>query len=210
MDDSASDSTETRHLLDQCKAGDAVAFEQLFARHRAELHEAVALRLDPRLRGRFDPSDVIQEAQLEAFRRLEDYLERRPMPFRLWLRKTAQQRLQLLKRDHLKTARRAVDRQVGLPHRSSVLFAERVMASGETPSEQLSRRELAAKVQHGLARLTDADREILLMRVLEELSYEEIGCLLDISAAAARKRHGRALLRLHRILSDQGFEDRSP
>jgi RNA polymerase sigma-70 factor (ECF subfamily) len=197
-------------LLDQSRRGDNAGFERLFARHRAELRRVVALRLDRRLRARVDPSDVVQEAQFEAFRRLRDYLERRPMPFRLWLRKTAQQRLQLLKRDHLGTARRAIDRQVRLPDRSSLLLARRLLASGETPSEQLDRRELEARVQRGVAQMAEADREILLMRVLEELSYEEIGCLLDINAAAARKRHGRALLRLHRILSDQGLEGCAP
>jgi RNA polymerase sigma-70 factor (ECF subfamily) len=204
MDEIPADSTTTRRLLDQAQAGDASAFERLFARHRTELHQVVALRMDPRLRARFDPSDVVQETQLEAFRRLEDYLQRRPMPFRLWLRKTAQQRLQLLRRDHLRTARRSVEREVAWPDRSSRLVAQRLLARAETPGAQIDRRELEARVRRGLGQLAEADREILLLRVVEELSYEEIGCLLDVTAAAARKRHGRALLHLHRLLSAEG------
>jgi RNA polymerase sigma-70 factor (ECF subfamily) len=190
MEPELPESTETRRLLEQAQAGDRAAFELLFARHQDELHQVVAWRLDRRLRARVDPSDVVQDTQLEAFRRFEDFLQRRPMPFRLWLRKTAYQRLQLLRRQHLRTERRAVEREVPLPDRSSVLLAQRLFARDEAPSERLDRRELAARVRRALTLLADADREILLMRVLEELSYQEIGCLLDIDAAAARKRHG--------------------
>src|SRR2546425_7738206 len=79
MPESPADSAETRRLLEQVRSGDERAFERLFARHRPYIRRVVALRLDPELRRRVDPSDVIQETQLEAFRRLDDYLKRRPM-----------------------------------------------------------------------------------------------------------------------------------
>ena len=85
MDDPTPDTAETRGLLEQARAGDRRAFEQLFAQHRAYLRQSIALRLDPRVRPRVDPSDVVQETQLEAFDRLRDYLKRQPMPFRTWL-----------------------------------------------------------------------------------------------------------------------------
>ena len=106
MDPPKPDSDNTEQLLRQAQAGDGRAFEDLFARHRAYLHQVVALRLDPRMRPRIDASDVVQEAQLEAFRRFGDYLERRPMAFRLWLRKTTQERLLMLERFHRRAARR--------------------------------------------------------------------------------------------------------
>src|SRR5213080_2671874 len=112
MEPGVPDSAETRRLLTQAQAGDRAAFERLFARHQKELHQVVALRLDRRLRARVDADDVVQETQLEALRRFEDFLQRRPMPFRLWLRKTAQQRLQLLRRQHLRAERRAVEGQL--------------------------------------------------------------------------------------------------
>jgi RNA polymerase sigma-70 factor (ECF subfamily) len=92
MADVTPDSAETQRLLHQVCAGDASAFDALFARHRSYVRQVIELRLDPRLRARVDPSDVVQETQLDAFRRLPDYLERRPMAFRLWLRKTACER----------------------------------------------------------------------------------------------------------------------
>ena len=95
------DSDETRRLLRQIEAGELAAFDRLFARHRPELRRFIDLRLDSRLRARVDPSDVAQETHLEAYRRLPDYLQRKPMPFRLWLRKTAYERLLMLRRQHL-------------------------------------------------------------------------------------------------------------
>jgi RNA polymerase sigma-70 factor, ECF subfamily len=204
MADAAPDSTETRHLLAQVRAGDRQAFDRLFARHRVGLRRFVDLRLDPRVRARVDPSDVVQETQLEAVRRLADYLDRRPMPFHVWLRKTAHDRLLMARRRHL-AARRAVGREVRLPDRSSLLLAERLVAAGATPSQQLDRRELVPRVRRAVAALPEADAEILLMRDYEDLSYQEIAAILDIEPAAARKRYGRALLKLHKILTDTGL-----
>src|SRR5262245_15314 len=99
------DSAETQRMLEQAQAGDVEARDQLLARHRPFLHRVVELRLDPRLRARVDASDIVQEVQLDAFRRLPDYLERRPMPFRLWLRKTANERLLKIQRRHLEVGR---------------------------------------------------------------------------------------------------------
>jgi RNA polymerase sigma-70 factor, ECF subfamily len=203
------DSAQTRTLLEQAEAGDERACERLLERHRAALREFVELRLDPRLRARLDASDVVQDAQLEALRRFPDYLRRRPMPFRLWLRKTAYERLLMLRREHVDAGRRAVGREARLPERSSLALAERLLARESSPSRQADRAELARRVQKALAQLSEADRDILLMRNYEGLSYEDAGCILGLDPAAARKRHGRALLRLHRLLSDVGPEDLS-
>jgi RNA polymerase sigma-70 factor, ECF subfamily len=198
MPEPAPDSAETRRLLKQAQNGVADAVDRLFTHHRPGLRRFINLRFDGRLRARLDPSDVVQDTELEALRRLPDYLERQPMPFRLWLRKTAYQRLLMIRRRHVEAGRRAIEREVPLPTRSSVLLAQQM---GSSPSERLDRRELAQRVQRALERLTELDREVVLMRNYEELSYQEIAALLDIDAAAARKRHGRALVRLHRLLA---------
>jgi RNA polymerase sigma-70 factor (ECF subfamily) len=199
------DAAETDQLLAQVRDGDRRAFEMLFARHRDELLRFVKLRLDPRLAARVDASDIVQEAQLEAFRRLEDYSRRQPMPFRLWLCKTAQERLVKNRRRHLQAARRNVEQEVPYPERSSLLLARQMLAEGSTPSRQLSRKETAQKVAVAVATLPEADREILLMRHVEEREYGEIAHLLEIDAAAARKRYGRALLRVRKALCEAGI-----
>src|SRR5437588_13070369 len=95
------DEAEVRGLLDQVRAGNRGALDQLLARHRNYLLSVVELRMDQKMRARIDPSDVVQEAQLEAARRIEDYLGREPMPFHLWLRKTAYENLLPLRRQHV-------------------------------------------------------------------------------------------------------------
>jgi RNA polymerase sigma-70 factor (ECF subfamily) len=202
------DSAATQRLLERARTGDRAAFEQLFAQHRAFLRQIVELRMDPRLRGRVDPSDVVQEAQLDAFRRLRDYLNRRPMPFRLWLHKTAQEHLLKVHRRHAETGRRAIHLEVPLPEHSSVLLARRLLAAGSSPSQRLGKRETARRVWQAIAALPESDREILIMRNFEGLSNQEVACLLELEPATASKRHGRALLRLRRYCSTVGF--RSP
>jgi RNA polymerase sigma-70 factor (ECF subfamily) len=125
------------------------------------------------------------------------------MPFHVWLRKKAYERLTDMRRRHVGAARRSVQREVGMPDRSSRLLAQRLIASGSTPSQQLAQRELARRVRLALAGMSEADRDILFMRNYEGLSYDEAASILDIDPAAARKRHGRALLRLHKLLSDE-------
>jgi RNA polymerase sigma-70 factor (ECF subfamily) len=201
------DSQETLALLRQIRAGDRQAFEQLFARHQAYLHRLVELRLHPRLRPRLDASDVVQEAHLEALNRLSAYLEHPALPFRLWLRQIAFDRALKARRYHLGTARRALGREVPLPAQSSVVLARQLLAGGSTPSQRLDRRELARRLRQAVGQLPEADREIVLMRHFEGLSNREVACLLGIEPAAASRRHGRALLRLHRILSDGGMTE---
>jgi len=199
------DSEGTEELLKQARAGDRDSFERLFARYRNYLHQLVELRLDARLRSRIDASDVVQETQLEAFRRLADYLDREPMPFRLWLRKTAQERLGMLQRRHLGAARRAIGREAPLPDVSSLQLAGQFLASGSTPSQQLSRQELVRQVEKAITQLSEADRDVLLMRNLEGLSNQEVAQVLQIEPATASQRYGRALLRLRTALIAAGL-----
>jgi RNA polymerase sigma-70 factor, ECF subfamily len=210
MAGAANDSTETHHLLEEVRAGQPGAVDQLLVRHRPYLRQLVGLRIDPQLRARVDPSDVVQEAQMEAVRRLNTYLDKPPMPFRLWLRQIAYDRLLMLRRHHLGAARRDVTRDVALPDRSSFVLVQQLLASGSTPSEQLTRRELSRRVRQALAQLADADREILLMRNFEGLSNQEVAQVLAIKPVAASQRYGRALLRLRTLLLQGGISDAQP
>lgn len=200
------DSDETCRLLDRLREGES-AFDQLFDRHRHALRTAVSLRFDRKLQGRADPSDVVQETQMEAFRRLPQYLDGCGMPFHLWLRRMARDRLIMLRRKHLGASCRAVSRELPLPEQSSVLLARNLLAGDKSPSQVASERELSEQVRTAMGELADHDLEILLMRTFEGMSFDEIACILDIEPTAARKRHGRALLRLHRRLVAIGLTD---
>src|SRR5262245_30277489 len=156
MDEFTPDSEETRRLLEQVRAGDSPALDELLARHRPYLEQLVGLRLDPRLRPRVDPSDVVQDAQLEAVRRLDAFLQK-PAPFRLWLRQLAHDRMLMLRRFHLGAARRAVHREAALPEHSSLLLAGQLLAAGSTPSQRLAQQELARRVRLAVDQLPAAD-----------------------------------------------------
>jgi RNA polymerase sigma-70 factor (ECF subfamily) len=201
---------ETQELLLRIQGGDPLAFDELFERHRAEVHRAVSRRLEPTLRSRMDASDVVQEAQLEAVGRLAEFIERRPMPFRLWIVRTAIQRLLKLTR-HARAARRDVAREQPIPEGSGSTRQQprdaAPRAAAVTPSQQVAARDTATRLHAALARLGETDRAILELRALAGMSYEEAGARLAIEPAAARKRYGRALLRLRVLLLADGLTE---
>jgi len=205
MDQLKPNSNETDQLLEQAQGGDERAFNDLFSRHREYLLLVVATRLDPRLRPRLDPEDVVQEAQLEAFRRFGDFLKRRPMSFRLWMRKTVCERLLMMQRHHRGASVRSIDREVELPDKSMFALVQQLFAAGSSPSKRLEQSETARLIRETMYRLSETDREILLMRNLEGLSNQEVAETLQIEPVAASQRYGRALLRLHKLLQESGL-----
>jgi RNA polymerase sigma factor (sigma-70 family) len=129
------------------------------------------------------------------------------MPFRLWLRKTAQERLLKIQRRHLEAGRRAVGREVPLPMESSLVLGRQLLASGSSPSQHVDRSDVARRVREAVARLSETDREVLVLRNFEGLSNAEIGFLLGLDADSVSKRHGRALLRLRKLLLQDGRQE---
>ena len=202
MSDVTPDSAETKSLLEQARAGRGPAFDRIFERHRQSLHKLIEFRLEPKLSLRIDASDVVQETHVEALRRLPDYLDRQPMPFRLWLRKIAIERLLNLRRKHMESARKSVRREVRLPDRSSIELARGLVASGVSPSTHVEKREQVRRVRRALDQFPSDDREVLLIRYVEGFSNKEAAYLLEISPDAPSKRHGRALLRIQKLLVD--------
>jgi RNA polymerase sigma-70 factor (ECF subfamily) len=199
------DSDQTRGLLDLVRQGDRQALEQLVVRYQADVHAYVDARLDPRVRVRESASDVVQKTMMEVVRRMDDYLRREPMPFHLWVRHTAYERLQKVHRDHRQAEIRSVHREQFLPPRSSLMLARPLLARGPGPDEQLAAKDFAERVSQAVAQLDEADREILLLRHVDDMPYEDIARVLGIEPAAARKRYGRALLRLRKVLAEQGL-----
>ena len=200
----ANSPAETRELLERSVRGDAVARQELLVRHRARLLRMVAVRLDPRLAARLDPSDVVQEALAEAARHLDEYLRDPPLPFYPWLRQFAWERLVKAHRQHIHARRRSIvcEEQPEMPlSRESVQELARRLTSGSTsPSRHLAREEDRLRVRAALAELEPHDREVLVMRHLEQMETDEIAAALGISAGAVRNRQYRALLRLRAAL----------
>ena len=195
------DSTVTDRLLARLDQGDRSALESLVALHRVYLKRLIDLRMTDELRGRVDPSDVVQETQLVVSQRIDDFLRRRTTTFRIWLRRTAMEKLVDVRRQHL-AEKRSVRREVRLSDASSLAIAQQLLAG--RPSEAMQRKELARQVRSAIQRLRELDREVLLLRYVEELSNAEVAELLDIDSATARKRHGRAIRRLGEQLSESG------
>jgi RNA polymerase sigma-70 factor (ECF subfamily) len=207
MDRGDTESDETAHLLARLQAGHSGVFDRLFEQYRGYLQRVIGIRFDSRLSPRVDVSDVVQETQIEAARRIRDYLDRQPMPFRLWLRKTAQQCLMKTQKQHLTAEKRSVRREVNLSQRSSMDLARMLQDPGSTPSERANRGELTQRVRRAVAALPEAEREVILMLDLEGLSSKEAAYILDLNPSTVNRRHGRALLRLQRALLETGLTE---
>ena len=199
-------SDDTSELLRRAGGGDGGAVGELFDRHRERLRRMVQLRLDRRLQGRIDASDVLQEAYLGFARSLAEYLRNPAMPIYLWLRLIAGRQLQAMHRRHLGTRLRAASREVSLyrgliPQASSVSLAAQLLGRFSTPSGAAARAELQVRVQEALSRMAPIDREVLALRHFEQLSNVETAQVLGITEAGASNRFVRALRRLRKILA---------
>ena len=202
----ASQASETDELLTRAAQGDERAVEQLLAKYRSRLRQMVAVRMDPRLKSRIDPSDVVQESLMAASRALPEYLRARPLPYYPWLRQIAWQRLYDLHVQHVEAKKRSVAREACEPmmlsDESIVQLAERVVASGTSPSMNLFRKELRRRVRKALAQMKAEDREVLVLRYLEQLDSKEIAAIAGVSEDAVNMRHLRALKRLRGLLGE--------
>jgi RNA polymerase sigma-70 factor, ECF subfamily len=204
------DRPETEELLRRSACGDGAARQELLARHRDRLRQMVGVRLDRRLLARLDPSDVVQEVLVEAHKKLDDYLQRPPLPFYPWLRQIAWQRLLKIHQHHhaqKRSVRREGPELLALPEESVGELAERLVVSGTSPSKHLLRQELRQRVRDALGRLAERDREVLVLRYLEQLSLAEVAAVVGASEGAVKTRHARALLRLQALL-DEGEGER--
>jgi RNA polymerase sigma-70 factor (ECF subfamily) len=192
-------------LLDRLRQGDQEALAELFSRHRDRLGRMVQFRLDGRLKGRVATSDVLQEAYIDALKRLPHYQADPGMPFFLWLRWVTAQRLVEVHRQHLGARIRDAGREIptGQDDALSASTAKMAELVGDltSPSRAAQRAETMAQLQQALEGLDPIDREVLALRHFEELSNQEAAAVLGIQAAAASKRYVRALERLKDALA---------
>ena len=200
------DPGSTDDLLRCAGAGDPHALAELFARYRGRLRRMVRLRLDRRLQGRVDPSDVLQEAQLEITRRAAEYAADPRVPPFLWLRLITGQRLMALHRRHLGAQMRNAGQEIALhrgpiPQATSLSLAEMLLGRLTSPTQAARRAEVRLLLQEALNGMDPLDREVLTLRHFEELSNGEVAQVLGLTKTAASNRYIRALERLREALA---------
>ena len=194
---------DTEQLLEMAERGEDDAREKLLTRHRGRLRQMIAVRLDRRVAARIDPSDVVQEALAEAADKLPGYLRDRPLAFYPWLRRLAWERLVKLHQYHLHAQRRSTLREVpAFPDESAMELMQRLSTSGTSPSRHFARKELKARMSAAMASLPERDREVLVMRYLEQLTNPEIAAALGVSEGAVKARHLRAITRIRKLLGE--------
>jgi len=198
------DSDETSMLLQLAETDPADAFSKLISSHIPKVKRSISRRLSSQVKPRVDPSDVAQETQQKAFRQFESYLCRRPMPFRLWLLKTAHERIVEVERMHLRAQRRTVNLELPLPDESSLALLDRVDPS---PLHAVVRQEQASIVRQCLAKISSVNREILMLRCFDGLSNADVAVLLELNPETTKKRFSRALLQLKQHLLASGISN---
>lgn len=199
---------DENQALQHAKAGDKNAIGPLLESYRGRLARMVSLRMDGRLQGRFDASDVLQEAFVEASERLPKYLDQEgeeQMPFYLWVRFLVGQKLLQFHRRHLEAQGRAADREVQIPSQvapgaSTFSVASVWMAASGSPSGAAAAEEEHARVREALEAMGEIDREVLVLRHFEQLSNVEVATVLDITPQTASARYVRALTRLQSVV----------
>lgn len=199
----------TRQAVD----GDPRALDELLGRIRPRVKRGIAMRLDPRVTGRIDPSDVVQEAYVDVFRRWPEYVaQSERMPLLLWVRLLAAQRLVDVHRQHLGTQMRDAGLEVSLDrpppwHASSIWLARELVDQQGLGEAAAERAEIQERVRRALESMEPIDREVLAMRHFEELTNLEVAQALEISPTAASNRYIRALKRLRAVLSSAGDDE---
>ncbi len=199
-------STDTDSLVRRAAAGDPLARSAVLDRFRDRLRRMVAIRLDRRLAARVDPSDVVQEAMRVACERMPGYLAAPTVAFYPWLRQIAWDRLMDTYRTHIKAERRTVLREkhwsCHVTDESVHELVDRLMSDSLRPNSRIIEVEMKARMISALETLKPQDREILVLRYLEQLDVAEISQVLEITPTAVTSRHLRALQRIRRILKD--------
>jgi RNA polymerase sigma-70 factor (ECF subfamily) len=200
-------------LLDRLQQGDTEALGMLFSLHRKRLRRLIDFRLDARLRGRVDPSDVLQDSFMDASQRLPHFVQAPSVPFFVWLRQVAIQRLVEVHRRHLGAEKRSAHRERSVEttlqsNATSASLAFQLVSRLASPSDVLARNELTAQLHTALNSMDPIDREVLALRHFEELSNDETAAALGLQKSAASNRYVRALARLKKVLEQiPGFFD---
>lgn len=196
---------QTQDLLKEVGQGDQSAVNRLLDRHREAVRRMVQMRLDHAVARRVDASDVVQDVLLEASQRLTDYIRNPSMPFHLWLRQLARDRMIDMHRRHRGAQRRSVDREQNMSSfnsddQSAADLTSLLRDAELTPAASALRKEMEERFVLALDKLEESEREIIIMRHFEHLGNGEVAEALGLSAPAAGMRYLRAIRRLRDLL----------
>lgn len=199
------ESEQTQDLLKDVGNGDQSAVNRLLDRHREAVRRMVQMRLDHAVARRVDASDVVQDVMLEASQRLSDYIRSPSMPFHLWLRQLAKDRMIDMHRRHRGAQRRSVDREQNMSSfasddQSAADLTALLRDAELTPAASALRKEMEERFVLALDKLEESEREIVIMRHFEHLGNGEVAEALGLSAPAAGMRYLRAIRRLRELL----------
>ncbi|MCA9230495.1 MAG: sigma-70 family RNA polymerase sigma factor [Planctomycetales bacterium] len=200
------DAENTEQLLASARQGEPEAVNQLLERHRESVRRMIDLRMDQMLKRRVDASDIVQDVMIEANRRLQAYLQDPVLPFHLWLRQMAKDRLIDAHRRHRGAARRSLDREqpvvAQFTGESSLDLLAQLRDQELTPAAAATWNELQRRFEAACQQLDPQDQEIVLMRHFEHLTNAEAATVLNLSPQAASMRYLRAMRRLREVIQD--------
>lgn len=179
--------------------------ERAFFHYRARLKRIIELRLNWLIRRRLDASDILQEVFVDAYRRLDEYRQSTDWPVFLWLRFLANQKVAEIHRRHLQTEARSVLNEVslhlgGLSREQSSRMIRQLVDAIVSPRSHLIRQEQNAHLTQAIDRLSNSDREVIILRHFEQLTNREVAQLLDISENGASSRYVRAINKLRQLI----------
>lgn len=184
-------------------AGCTQVLEDTLEDMREDLKRLVQSRLDQRLSGRVDPSDIVQDCCLTAFRRYGEYTANPEVSLKEWIRFLTVQAVQIAHRAHLQSQKRAVGKEfVPFADESLGGIVDFVAGSITGPQSAVIRSELQDAVRELIESMSDIDREILRLRHEQRLSNKQCAEEMGISERAASKRYIRALKRLSMVAED--------
>jgi len=191
---------ERRMLIE----GGQTALASIFSTYQDRLERIVSFRLDPRIRGRIDAADILQEAYLEVSHRLQSFLDSTDVSFFVWLR---QQTLQTLIDVHRRQFRqkRDVNREIrfastGTSDGTSLSIAQFLIDQLTSPSQLAVNAEEIQWLQEALNSMNEVDREVLALRHFEQLGNSQVAEILGLTPTAASNRYLRAAARLSEIM----------
>lgn len=188
---------------------DSKCLSKMLELNRNRLKMMISARLDRRLYGRVDPSDVVQEVNVEAIKRFNEFSQLENLPFITWLRSLAKQKIAEIMRRNIGAQVRDVRREIGgvlsADDESSMILTNYYARQLASPSSVVSRGEICQLIMDAIVQLGESDRTVILLRHVDQYTAEETAAELGISANTCRQRYLRALRKLKDLLKNQGL-----